>query len=144
MSGEFSLNVAMDAASLSMLHAFANYKAYLEPALLKAQDAGISMLQAYATDFMWQHFINPTGNTESAWDTQVESPYQSYAGNTAPQARRLEFGFSNMTDSLGRYFHYWPDYHWAQQTVILEQYKVAAIFQAAVDYANLQLGKATP
>lgn len=142
MSGDFFLNIAMDAVSLSTLHAFDNYDVVLEPALLIAQDRGIAMLQAFASDYMWSHFINPTGPTEDdSWAVDIQSPYLGILGNTAPQARRLEFGFSNMTDSLGRYYPYWPDYHWAQQTVILEQYKIQDVFQAAIDYANLQLGK---
>lgn len=147
---DFSINVALDDASLNRLHAFANYESALEPALLNAMETGISMLQAFASDYMYSHFANPTGGAEEAWEAEVVSPYLAILGNTAPQARRLEFGFSGMTDALGRYYPEWPigqyagGYHWARETVILEQYKIQDVFQAAVDYANLTLGRGTP
>lgn len=141
----FNMNIYLEADSLERLRAFDNYESALEPALLKAMESGVSMLQAKASDYMWGHFINPTGPTEDdSWDVPVIGPYETILANTAPQAQRLEFGFSGMTDSLGRHFSYWPDYHWAQQTVILQQYKIEDVFQAAIDYANLQLGRGTP
>lgn len=151
MSNGFELDVRLDPASLDRLHGFANYERFLEPALLKAMESGISMLQAGASDYMWSHFKNPTGTTEDdSWEVDVRGPYLAILGNTAPQARRLEYGFSGMTDALGRYYPEWPSgqyssgYHWAEQTVILEKYKIQDIFQAAIDYANLQLGRGTP
>lgn len=146
MSG-FELKISLDEASLGRLQAFDNYEATLEPALLKAMDSGISMLQAGASDYMYSNFMNPTGPTEDdSWDVDMQGPYLAVLGNTAPQAQRLEYGFSGMTDSLGRTFIEWPSvapqgYHWAEQTVILEQYKIEDVFQAAIDYANLQLGR---
>lgn len=140
----FSLNIHLDPASLETLHGFENYETVLEPALLKAMDSGISMLQAGASDYMWSHFINPTGKTEDdSWEVDIQGPYDAILENTAPQAQRLEYGFSKMTDRAGRYFPYWPEYHWAEQTVILEQYKVEDIFHAAIDYSNSQLAKGT-
>lgn len=144
--GGFGLDIALDEESIVRLHSFENYQAALEPALLKAMDSSISMLQAFATDYMYDHFMNPTGPTEEdSWDVDIQGPYLAILGNTAPQSQRLEYGFSGMRDSLGRYFEEWSSvapqgYHWAEQTVILEQYKIEDIFQAAIDYANLQLG----
>jgi hypothetical protein len=46
-----------------------------------------------------------------------------------------------MRDSLGRYYAHDPGIGWAETTLVLEQYKVEAVFQAAIDYANLQLGR---
>jgi hypothetical protein len=34
-----------------------------------------------------------------------------YVGTDLPQARRLEYGFNNMTDSLGRTYHQLPQPH---------------------------------
>ena len=143
MSG-FSMNVALDAASLATLHNFSNYQALLEPELLKAMDRGISLLQATATDEMYNLFQNPTGQAEEAWDTSVQSAYLAIAANTAPYAQRLDYGFSGLTDSLGRYFPYWPAYYWAESTVMDAADQVAAQFQAAIDYANLALGGGIP
>lgn len=147
----FMIDLRMDPASLETLHGFENYEAMLEPALLNAMNTGISMLQAFAADYMYSHFKNPTGPTEDdSWEVDVQGPYLAILGNTAPQAQRLEYGFSGMTDRARRYFEEWPTgryaggYHWAEQTVILEQYKIEDVFQAAIDYANLQLGRTAP
>jgi hypothetical protein len=137
----FAIELTLDDASLATLHSFENYEAVLEPALSKAMDAGISMIQAGATDFMWSHFRNPTGGMENAWDTEMQSPYLAILSNTAPYAQRRNYGFSNMRDSLGRYYAHDPGIGWAETTLVLEQYKVEAVFQAAIDYANLQLGR---
>lgn len=40
----------------------------------------------------------------------------AYVGSNAPQARRLEFGFMGMTDSLGRRFNQ-PPYPWLAPTI---------------------------
>ena len=146
MSTPFSLNIALDADSLARLHAFEHYETALEPALLKAMDASTAMLQAFATDFMWSHFRHPGGQLEDAdsWETEIVSPYLAWVGNNQPYARRRNYGFSNRTDALGRYYAHDWGIEWAEDTVILEQYKVEVQFQAAIDYANLQLGRGTP
>lgn len=140
----FSLDINLDQDSLNRLHAFDNYEALLEPALLKAMDSGISMLQAYATDFMWSRFRRPTGAMEEAWQTDIISPYLAILTNTAPQGQRRNYGFSNKTDALGRYYAHDPGIGWAELTLVGNQYKVEAVFQAAIDYANQQLARGTP
>lgn len=142
----FSLDIALDAASLATLHRFANYEAILEPELYKAMESGISILQAGATDFMWSHFRHPTGRLENpeSWEAEVVSPYLATLGNIQPYDRRRNYGFSNMTDALGRYYAHDPGIGWAELTIVEKQYKVEQYFQAAVDYANLALGRGTP
>lgn len=150
----FGVDVKLDPASLDTLYAFEHYEAALEPALENAMDAGIAVLQATASDYMWSVFIHPTGNAEDdSWEVDIQSPYLAILGNTAPQAQRLEFGFSDMTDSLGRYYPLWPGgprnqfwlgYHWANFAVMSSRSKIKDIFQAAIDYANSQLRSATP
>lgn len=139
-----SITAQLDLASLQTLQGFANYGRMLEPELLKAMDRGLAILQSGATDYMYANFKQPTGQAESAWEASVQSPYLAILGNTAPYAQRLEFGFSGMTDALGRFYPYWPDYHWAENTVEQDKDLVAAQFQAAIDYANLSLGRGVP
>lgn len=141
---EFSVTAFLDQASLNSIHGFNNYQSVLEPALLNAMETGISVIQASATDYMYAHFIDPTGATEDAWEVEANGPYESILTNTSPQGQRLEYGFSGMTDALGRFYPYWPAYHWAEQTVTQSRFKVAQFFQAAIDYANVQLGRGTP
>lgn len=136
----FTLDIMLDAASLGRLHAFNNYEAFLEPALLNAQEASLSMIQASATDFMWSHFRNPGGALEEAWEVDIQSPYLGILTNTSPYGQRRNYGFSNKTDALGRYYAHDPGIGWAELTLAIMQYKVRDQFQAAVDYANLKLG----
>src|SRR5690242_17620135 len=116
-----SFTAMLDPASLAVLHGFANYRRVLEPELLMAMDRGLAILQSGASDYMYATYKNPTGQAEGAWDTKVESPYLGILGNTVPYAQRLEFGFSGKTDALGRTYQYWPDYHWAENTVEQEK-----------------------
>lgn len=149
----FGVTIKLDQTSLDALYAFENYEAVLEPALEKAMDSGIAMLQSVASDYMWSVFLAPTGNAENdSWEVDMQGPYLAILENTAPQAQRLEFGFSDMTDSIGRYFEHWPawneafygGYHWANFAVMRSRSNITDIFQAAIDYANSQLRNAVP
>ncbi len=56
----------------------------------------------------WTAFQNPTGPTSDSIGYDVVSPTQVDITVGVPYGRRLEYGFSGMTDSLGRTFPYWP------------------------------------
>lgn len=140
----FHIDLRLDPASLARLQAFANYQAVLDPALYKAMESGISMIQAAATDFMWSRFRHPTGVLEQAWRIDEQTAYRTILTNYAPHAQRRNYGFSNRTDALGRYFAHDPGIGWAETTLVRQQYKVEAVFQAAIDGANVQLGRSAP
>ncbi len=141
----FTMDVKLHPDSLNYLTSFTGYQAHLEPALSIAMEKGISMLQAYATDFMYSHFQNPTGPLEEDfWEVDTQGPYLTILSNTAPYSQRRNYGFSNMTDALGRYYAHDPGIGWAELTLYYEKIKILDTFQAAVDYANLQLGRSAP
>ena len=56
----------------------------------------------------WTAFQNPTGETANSIGYDIVSPVEVDVTVGVPQGRRLEYGFSGMTDSLGRYYPYWP------------------------------------
>lgn len=139
MSG-FGLNVALSAASQQRIRMMEQFPGMLEMALLPAMEKGIEELEQAAIDVMYNSFQNPSGQVEGSWEQEVVSPYLAILGNTAPYAQRLEYGFSGMTDSLGRHFPYWPDYHWAEQTVIVEQDPIERIFAREISLRFDMLG----
>ena len=117
----FSLDIALDAASLGRVRAFAGYQATLEPELETAMRQSAQALEQYAYAYMWRTFQNPTGQVEDSLGYGVDSPYQAWMGTDSPYGRRLNYGFSGMTDSLGRTYAAWPaaapqGYLWAEHT----------------------------
>lgn len=75
-------------------------------------ELGRGMIRANATGRPGPNVI--TGKYRSSWETMTRRlPYgaECTIGTTAPQGRRLEFGFYNMTDILGRHFYQPPFPH---------------------------------
>lgn len=125
----------LDPASEAAIARMAN-PALLDPALVNMLQQSVEDMQQIATNYMYATFINPGNGVETAWAPQVQSTTLATLTNTAPYARRLNYGFSGMTDSLGRTFAYWPDYHWVEYTLAavtpdIEQYFVTG-FEAAL------------
>jgi hypothetical protein len=56
----------------------------------------------------WSAFQNPTGETANSIGYDIVSAKEVAITVGVPYGRRLEYGFSGMTDSLGRTFPYWP------------------------------------
>jgi hypothetical protein len=61
----------------------------------------VDRLQSDAVDNM--QWMNPTGALSQSGYT-VATVWQGIVGYTVPYARRREYGFSGMTDSLGRFY----------------------------------------
>lgn len=61
-------------------------------------------LMISAVSFM--HWKNPSGKLEQSIfkDSRVIGNWQTIVGTKKPYASRREYGFSGMTDSLGRYY----------------------------------------
>ncbi|MFJ9988562.1 HK97 gp10 family phage protein [Streptomyces globisporus] len=73
-------------------------------------ELGRGMIRANATGRPGPNVI--TGKYRSSWEVVGRAiPYgaQCTIGTNAPQGRRLEYGFWDMTDSIGRHF-YQPPY----------------------------------
>lgn len=129
--GMIELFAELDPASEAAIARLAN-PALLDPALINMLQQTTEDMQQAATDYMYATFLNPTGGAEESWELQVQSSALATLTNTAPYAQRLNFGFSGMTDSLGRYYPAWPaetpgGYHWAE-------YAVGKVEQDAAQY----------
>lgn len=105
----------------------------LDPAIINILDQSTENLQQAATSYMYATFINPGSGVENAWEVERDGTFLSSLTNTAPHARRLNEGFSGMTDSLGRYFEAWPSvspqgYHWAEAAVEAVTSSIEGVF----------------
>jgi hypothetical protein len=105
----------------------------LNPAIINMLQQSVDNMQIAATNYMYASFIDPGSGVENAWETQVQSSTLATLTNTALYARRLNEGFSGMTDSLGRYFPYWPAYHWAEAAVEASAPDVENIFALGIE-----------
>jgi hypothetical protein len=110
----------------------------VDPAIINMLEQTAEDLQQAATDYMYATFLNPSGAVETSWETERDGPFLEGLINTAPYARRLNEGFSGMTDRLGRYFAAWPlaspqGYHWAEAAVAAVQGEVADVFRLRIE-----------
>ncbi|MFE1515764.1 HK97 gp10 family phage protein [[Kitasatospora] papulosa] len=110
----------------------------LEPAIRRrvvhATELGKGMIRANATGRPGPNVI--TGKYRSSWQTVGRGiPYGAVCtvGTDAPQGRRLEFGFYNMTDSLGRHFYQPPFPHVAPAIPRMQNLLKDGMFDAAAE-----------
>ena len=149
----FGINIRLSAGSSEALGRLSNYSSILEPELLHAMDQSIRLLKEEAASFADSEFQNSTGRFTGSLQISVDNPYQAQLWSEEPYAQRLEYGFSGMTDSLGRFYHLWPGgyrnqywngYRWATRTAETNRALIGKVFRVAIDLANLQLGSGTP
>lgn len=94
-------------------------------------ELGRGMIRANATGRPGPNVI--TGKYRSSWETvtrRIAVGAQVTIGTNAPQGRRLEFGFWDMTDSIGRHFFQPPYPHVGpavprMETMLQEQMRAA-------------------
>ena len=85
----------------------------LYPYMTTAMNASLDEVEYQAQDWMDTHFENPTGHLAGAFEKHLYPPWEGELWNDEPYAQRTNYGFSDMTDSLGRYFLIWPGIAWA-------------------------------
>lgn len=131
-----AFSFAFDADSLAKIQQFSDWKPMLEEELLKAHDKADSLIGYQAKK------VAPyqSGELESHFGVEVDSPYQSSVFNDSPYAWRREEGFTGMTDSLGRYYPNDPGTKYMGITLQLTKKKVGSIFGLALDSALARLG----
>ncbi|MGS2592123.1 HK97 gp10 family phage protein [Streptomyces hebeiensis] len=84
----------------------------IERAVQHAGELGRALIRANASGRPGPNII--TGQYWASWQTQTRAiPHgaQCTIGTDRPQGRRLEFGFFDMTDSLGRHYYQPPFPH---------------------------------
>ncbi|MFD4795884.1 HK97 gp10 family phage protein [Streptomyces anulatus] len=85
--------------------------------VMHTAELGRGMIRANATGRPGPNVI--TGKYRSSWEVvgrAIPHGAQCTIGTNAPQGRRLEYGFWDMTDSIGRHF-YQPPYPHVGPTV---------------------------
>ena len=100
----FSLSFSPHA--LAEMAQFASFPVYMSMEVQGAlQQGGQTLVSAIRSNMHWQ---KPSGKLEASIGVLTDSPYELQIGSPLPYARRREFGFTDMVDSLGRYFAHDP------------------------------------
>lgn len=107
----------------------------MEIAIMNALDRSIDIVATEAEDYMDTVFMNATGQMSGSLQKQLNSPKEAQVWSEIPYAQRLHFGFSGKTDSLGRYYPYWPAYYWADEAVALAYDEVEWTFFEEMELA---------
>ena len=100
----------------------------------------LDMVEYAAIDWMDSEFENPTGQLAGAFEKHVFGPYDAELVNDEPYAQRTNYGFNDQTDSLSRYYQFWPGIAWAENAIANAFDDVELIWQVAMDHA---LGRGT-
>jgi len=136
MSNGITINLGFDAASIARARRMADFESWLAALYqTEAMPRSLDELEQAAQASMLASFKNPTGNVETKFRKYVRTPWRGILGNYEPYARRLNYGFSGKTDSLGRYYSFWPDYHWAEGAIEMATPYVQAHFRESVQQA---------
>lgn len=133
MTSRFTIRAEIDRDDLAAIRAMDVFE--LEPHLRQAIVEALDVVEYEAQDWMDISFQNPTGRLAGAFQKTVYNAVEAELLNDEPYAQRTNYGFSGMTDSLGRYYPYWPGIAWAQNAVANAQADVKLIYQVAVDQA---------
>ena len=128
-------NISLDAPSLQELVRLQGFSGLLNPAITQALTQSGQLLVGAAQANTWNVFANPTGQLADSIYFYVVSPSEVAVAVGVPYGRRREMGFSNMTDSLGRYYAHDPARPYLQPAVDDNQAEVAALMAAAVNSA---------
>lgn len=139
--GAFNLQIGFDEESLKRLAAFENFGGILTARIMDGLGRSADAVRGEAQVFMWSEFKHPTGPMEDSLHWEYNSPRQVQITSDMPYARRLNYGFTGMTDSINRYYVEWPEgvysvgYHWAEAALLASQEQIEAIFQAELEVA---------
>ena len=130
--GDVSINLGFDAASLERLSRLTEFDMMLALFFGEAMATSLDELEAASQAMMAAGFKNPTGVLETAFRKRVSNPFRAILGNYLPYAQRRNYGFSGMTDSLGRFYPHDPGIEWAEGAVEMATPYVEEIFRKAV------------
>lgn len=131
----FTLKVGIDPADLAHIRNMANPAQTLFPFMEQAMVESLDILQVEAESWMWGHFINPQGGIEGAFEKHPYGPFSAELWNDKPYAQRTNYGFNNMTDSLGRYYQFWPGIAWAENAIANSYEDVELAWQVQMNRA---------
>lgn len=99
-----NFRLSFDPGSLSKITHLIGFEALLNPEITAALTQSGELLVTTAQTNTWSVFANPTGALAGSIYFYVISPMEVAVAVGVPYGRRREYGFSGMTDSLGRHF----------------------------------------
>ncbi len=134
----------VDPAALAAARSMQNWLPTLQAELEPAIETSLQTMETTAIGFCYDHFANPSGYLEGSFTIQGPTTsgnaVQGYLSNDAPHAWRREYGFSGMTDSLGRYFPYDPGIMYLNNTLTNTMSQTLLAVQNAVEMAIAKVG----
>lgn len=97
-----SLAFAFSPDILGVLSQFSRFEATLQTYIAAATEDSALVIAVTGQGYM--DFMNPTGQLYSSIEIIQQDASHAFIGSPLPYARRREWGFSGMTDSLGRFY----------------------------------------
>ncbi|HEY7414465.1 MAG TPA: hypothetical protein VH593_04680 [Ktedonobacteraceae bacterium] len=101
------------------------------------QEGAQLLVQAVPQVTSWQ---NGTGTLDNSFYVEPISFNSAAAVTEVIYARRRQWGFSGMTDSLGRFYPHDPASHFADKTIQLAQSQVQDLYARRINDAFVQAG----
>jgi len=135
MSDRFTLRAEVDPDDLARIRHMEDHATNLFPYMEQAMKESLDEVEYQAQEWMWDHFENPTGQLETAFTKHPYGPFSAELWNDLPYAQRTNYGFSGMTDAIGRYYWHWPGIAWAENAIANSYPEVESIWQLMVDRA---------
>ena len=118
----------------------AGFDALLIVHMWDAGKASLEALEREAVDYMDARFINPTGALADSLERQMFSYDEGHLATNMPYARRREWGFSGMTDSLGRYYPNDPGIGYMEAAIRLAAPDITTYYETAINQTVLDMG----
>ena len=126
------LNIQFDPHSMQEIAALLSFDIMLAEEMAPALEEAGQLVRDAAVANTWQVFANPTGTLADSLGVIPISPYEVGISAGVPYALRREFGFSGMTDSLGRFYPYDPAKPYAQPALDENADKVVQLMDEAI------------
>lgn len=129
---------------IGVMSQFSQFDGILKKHLAIATGKSAGLIGDFQVQYMWANFHDPTGPLEDSVSVRMVSEYMAFIGPDPGEAAsvyaaRRNWGFSGMTDILGRFFSYDPGIYYAEESIedIDTLQQIAEIYTEAV-YAAWQ------
>jgi len=136
----FTFTAGYDAPSMRAAQKLASWPVIFDVRLAEATKASLSDLHIAAAAQMQAKFKNPTGTLEGSLQEILDSPTQGQMGTDLPYGPRRNWGFSGMTDSLGRYYANDPGIKYMDFAIIVSAPNVVGYYNDAAIHAFADVG----
>jgi hypothetical protein len=124
--------MSFDPSSLATIAQMSGWSAFLTDSLSIYMVKIGDLLVEEAQENTWKAFADPTGDLADSIQSFLVPPWEVEIGVGVPYGRRREYGFSGMTDSLGRYYANDPAKPYLRPALEASQGKIAEMLDAAV------------